>query len=144
MGQFRLVLAQLPALISLSPPSPRGPAHPLVRSPLGGPHWPGFQPCVRALTWWALASAPLLSISLSAPLTRGPCLSGPSPRCRCNRNADYLAGDLAPRAHARSSLLGYKSGVVVSSSSPQTQRSSALWFPRPNAPRPPLWHPSVT
>jgi hypothetical protein len=61
---------------------------------------------------------PLLSICLSTPLTRGPRLSGSSPRCRCNRNADYLAGNLVPRAPARSSLLGYKSGVAVSSSSP--------------------------
>jgi hypothetical protein len=65
-----------------------------------------------------IASAPLLSICLSTPLTRGPRLSGSSPRCRCNRNADYLAGNLVPRARARSSLLGYKSGIVVSSSSP--------------------------
>jgi hypothetical protein len=34
------------------------------------------------------------------------------------QNTDHLAGDLASRAHARTSLPGYKSGVAVSSFSP--------------------------
>jgi hypothetical protein len=67
---------------------------------------------------------PLLSICLSAPLTRGSRLSGPSPRCRCNRNADYLAGDLAPRAS-----LGLRYRSINRAS--QSNRS-----PQPNAPSP--------
>jgi hypothetical protein len=74
--------------------------------------------------------SPLLSIFLSAPLIHGTRLSGPSLRCHCNRNADYLTGDLVPRAHARSSLLGYKSGVLVFSSSPQTPRPPTLPHPQ--------------
>jgi hypothetical protein len=53
---------------------------------------PILTPRVRALTRWALASAPLLSFSMPAPLTRGPHLSGWSLWWRCNRMPTTSSG----------------------------------------------------